>query len=140
MFKKIMTPVDLTHQDQMERALQCGADLARHYGAPVVYVGVSATTPSAVAHTPEEFTAKLAAFAAGQASRHGVEASSLPKFCGDPATDVDDALLAAAEETGADLVVMASHIPTALDHVWPSNGGKVAEYAKASVLVVRTPA
>lgn len=137
MFSKIMTPVDLTHQDQLQRALRCSADLSRHYGAPVVYVGVSAKTPSPVAHTPSEFAGKLAAFASAQAKLHGVEASSHAVFCADPTTDVDDALLEAVDETGADLVVMASHIPTALDHVWPSNGGKVAEYAKASVLVVR---
>lgn len=137
MFSKIMTPVDLTHQDRMQRALECSADLSRHYGAPVVYVAVSAKTPSSVAHTPKEFAEKLAAFASAQATLHGVEASGHPVFCADPTTDVDDALLGAVAETGADLVVMASHIPTALDHVWPSNGGKVAEYAKASVLVVR---
>lgn len=137
MFSKIMTPVDLTHQDQLQRALQCAADLSRHYGAPVVYVGISAKTPSALARTPSAFAEKLAAFAAAQAKLHEIEASGHAKFCSDPTTDVDDALLEAVEETGADLVIMASHIPTALDHVWPSNGGKLAEYAKASVLVVR---
>ena len=55
----------------------------------------------------------------------------------DPTTEVDDALLRAVDETGADLVVMQSHIPGLIDYVWPSNGGKIAGHAKASVLVVR---
>ena len=39
--------------------------------------------------------------------------------------------------TGADLVVMQSHVPGLMDYIWPSNGGKVAGHAKCSVLVVR---
>jgi len=50
---------------------------------------------------------------------------------------VDDALLKASRDTGADLVVMASHMPSVLDYIWPSNGGKIAEHAKCSVMVVR---
>jgi len=55
----------------------------------------------------------------------------------DPATEIDDALLEAAEEIGADLIVMQSHVPGLMEYVWPSNGGKVAEHAKCSVLLVR---
>ena len=137
MFKKIMVPVDLAHQDALARSLQCAADLATHYGAEVVYVGVTAATPSALAHNPAEYKEKLGKFAAGQGEVHGIEASAHMALSHDPTTDVDDALLKASNETGADLVVMQSHMPSVLDHIWPSNGGKVAEYAKCSVLVVR---
>ena len=137
LFKKIMTPVDLAHQNHLERALQCTADLAKHYGAEVIYVGVTAATPSALAHNPAEYAEKLKAFAAEQADKHGISASSDPVFSHDPTTDVDDALLKATHDTGADLVVMASHMPSVLDYIWPSNGGKIAEHATCSVFVVR---
>jgi nucleotide-binding universal stress UspA family protein len=55
----------------------------------------------------------------------------------DPAADLDPTLLKAVEETGADLVVMASHVPGLTDYIWPSNGGTVARRAKVSVMVVR---
>ena len=55
----------------------------------------------------------------------------------DPTTDLDDVLLKAVKDTGADIVVMQSHMPNILDYVWPSNGGKIAEHAKTSVFVVR---
>lgn len=137
MFKKIMAPVDLAHQGHLEKALKCTSDLAKHYGAEVVFVGVTAATPSATAHNPAEYAVKLDEFAKAQAAEHGIIASAVPVVSHDPTTDVDDALLKATKDTGADLVVMASHLPNVLDYIWPSNGGKIAEHAKCSVFVVR---
>jgi len=137
-FKKIMTPVDLAHEGDLKKALECTADLAKHYGAEVVYVGVTAATPSATAHNPEEFSEKLDAFAASQAEAHGIRAAADTVVSHDPTTDVDDALLKAVRDTGADLVVMASHNPSVLDYIWPSNGGKMAEHADCTVMVVRS--
>jgi len=136
-FNRIMVPVDLAHADQLDRALQCAADLAAHYKATVVYVGVAAATPGSVAHTPEEFARKMAAFAASQGETAGVAAEGLALTSHDPATDLDPTLLKAVDDTGADLVVMASHVPNLTDYVWPSNGGTIARKAKVSVMVVR---
>lgn len=55
MFKKIMAPVDLAHMDRLEKALKCTADLAKHYDAEVIFVGVTSSTPSSMAHTPAEY-------------------------------------------------------------------------------------
>jgi nucleotide-binding universal stress UspA family protein len=136
-FSTIMTPVDLAHQEQLEKSLKCTADLARHYNAKVVFVGVTANTPSSVAHTPEEYADKLGKFAAGQGELHGYDAAAHAVTSHDPAADLEDKLLHAVSDTGADLVVMASHVPGLAEHFWPSNGGKIAAHAKASVLVVR---
>lgn len=138
MFKKIMAPVDLAHKDRLEKALQCTADLAKHYGAEVVFVGVTTSTPSSVAHSPEEYGEKLDAFANEQSQAHGFTASGKALLSHDPSSDVDDVLLKATADNNVDLVVMASHLPNVMDYVWPSNGGKVAEHAKCSVMVVRT--
>ena len=137
MYKRIMVPVDLIHVKQLEKALKTAADLSSHYGAPLVYVGVTAATPSEIAHSPKEYDAKLAAFGREEAGRRGVEAETRSFVSHDPAVDLDDTLLKAVHEVGADLVVMASHIPNVADYVWPSNGGKVASHSDASVFVVR---
>lgn len=137
MFNKIITPVDLAHVDKLERALDCAADLAKHYGLPITYVGVTSSAPGAEAHNPEEYSQKLQSFAEGEASKHGVDATSHMEKANDPATEIEDALIKAIDATGADLVVMASHVPGALEYVWPSNGGKVAQHAKCSVMLVR---
>lgn len=137
MFQKIMAPVDLAHVERLGTALDCAADLAKHWGVPIVYVGVTSSAPSKLAHNPEEFGQKLGAFAEQQAAKHGVEASAHAAIAHDPTTEIDDALMRAIGETGADLVVMASHVPNVMDYIWPSNGGKLAEHAKCSVMVVR---
>ena len=137
MFKRIMAPVDLAHLEKLGAALDCAADLANHYGVPVVYVGVTSSQPSEVAHNLDEFAQKLDEFAKGQAARHGVETSAYATIAHDPTLEIDDALMRAISETGSDLVVMASHVPNIIDHIWPSNGGKLAKYAKCSVMVVR---
>ncbi|MDH3666620.1 MAG: universal stress protein [Paracoccaceae bacterium] len=137
MYKKIMIPVDLAHVERLEKALATAADLSRHYGIPVCYVGVAPNTPGPLAHNPSEFAQKLEAFGAEQAAARGLEATTKAYASHDPTTDLDDTLLSAVEETGADLVVMASHIPDIVDYVWPSNGGKIASHSDASVFVVR---
>ena len=132
-----MCPVDLAHADKLQKALQCAADQAKLYGAEVVYVGVTTSAPCSVAHTPEEYASKLADFAAAQGAAHGQPTSSHSMISHDPSIDLEHKLFEAVTETGADFVVMASHVPNMLDHIWPSNGGKLAEHVKCSILVVR---
>ena len=137
MYSKIMVPVDLTHADQLQKALSTAADLAKFYNIPVCYVGVTAATPGSIAHNPDEYAGKLEAFAQDAAKKGGHEATALARVSHDPAADLNPTLLKAVEETGADLVVMASHIPNIADHLWPSHGGQIASHSNASVFVVR---
>ena len=95
MYSKILVPVDLAHLEQLDKALRTAADLARHYDAPVCYVGVTPETPSPVGHNPKEFARRLAAFAAGQAAAHGIEATPLTLPATDPATQINALLLRA---------------------------------------------
>ncbi len=137
MFSKILVPVDLGHLDRLRKALAVAAAEARAHGAPVVYMGVTEETPGAVARTPEEYGDKLAAFAAEQASEHGIEAEAMAIMSTDPAAEINKLILKAVKDSGADLVVMASHPPRMLDWILPSHGGHVAEHADVSVFVIR---
>jgi nucleotide-binding universal stress UspA family protein len=137
MFSKIMVPIDLRHTDQMEKALDVAAEMARHHGASVTYVGVTTSQPSSVAHTPAEYTRKLKAFAEQSGAAHGFAADARVYVSHDPAVDLDDTLLKAIGEVGADLVVMQSHVPGLQEYLWPSNGGAVATHAPVSVVIVR---
>jgi len=137
MFKHIMAPVDLAHVERLGRALNVTVEEARAHGCPVTFVSVAAAAPSAIAHTPAEFKSKLEAFVAGIRTEHGIEARAHPIISHDPVTDIDDALLKAVGDLGADLVVMGTHKPGATEYIWPSNGGKVASHTSASVLLVR---
>ena len=137
MFQRILAPVDLAHLGTLERALKVTAEEAKHHGAPVTYVSVTAAAPGPLAHNPDEFREKLEAFARGQAESHGIDATAHAVFSHDPTTDVDDALMKAIDDVGADLVIMASHKPGLAEYFWPSNGGKIASHSDASVFVVR---
>ncbi len=44
MYERILAPVDLAHPDRIEKALKSAADLASHYGADLVLVGVTETS------------------------------------------------------------------------------------------------
>ena len=137
MFKKILLPVDLAHIERIERAMTAAADLAKHYRISLCVVGVTAETPTAIAHTPDEFAQKLRQFGTELAQKHrlSVETAAYPSH--DPVVDLDKVLIAAAKDNGADLIVMASHVPGFAEHVLASNAGAVASHAEVSVFVVR---
>ena len=137
MYRKIMVPVDLTHIERLDKAITTATDLAKHYRTPICFVGVTAETPTEVAHTPEEFAEKLRDFGAAQGKKHSLDIDTAAYPSHDPAADLDKNLIAAAKENGADLIVMASHIPGLPDHIFASNVGAVAAHADISVFVVR---
>lgn len=137
MFSKILVPVDLAHVEALQRSLTVAADLARHYGAEVCYLGVTATTPGTIARSPEEYEQKLQAFAEEQGRVHGQTASALCVSSPDPVADLDDHVLDAIKSQGADLVLMATHLPRHLDAVVPAHGGKIATHTDVSVFLVR---
>lgn len=137
MFQKIMVPIDLAHINKMGKSLTCAVEIAKTHNAEICYVGVTSNTPGKVAHTPAEFANKLDAFAKDQGARYGVVVSSHAMTSHDPAVDLDKTLLAAVDDTGCDLVVMATHTPGFGEYIWASHGGHLAQHAKASVFLVR---
>jgi len=136
-YRKIMVPVDLTHVERLGKAIDTATDLAKIYSIPILFVGVTAETPTAVAHNPTEFAEKLREFGQKQAESHGlvIETKAFPSH--DPATDLAKTLISAAGDNDVDLIVMASHVPGFPDHFFIANAGSVALHAKVSVFVVR---
>jgi len=137
MFSNILVPVDLEHLDKLEKALAVAADLARHYGATLCYVGVTTSSPSAVAHTPAEFGQKLEAVAVAEGEKRGIATRAVPLVSHDPTVDLDKTLLKAVDELKADAVVMGTHLPGLAEHFFTSHGGALAAHAKVSVFLVR---
>jgi len=137
MYTKIMVPVDLTHIERLKKALTTATDLAKHYGIPILFVGVTAEPPTELGHTPEEYAERLEEWSARQAEQHGLTIENAAYSSHDPTIDLNDTLIAAAAENGADLIVMASHIPGLPEHFFASHAGAAASHAKISVFVVR---
>jgi nucleotide-binding universal stress UspA family protein len=92
-----------------------------------------------VAHNPEELAEKLDAFAQEQGKSHGIETDSKVLLTADTAVELDDRLLEAIKDTGADLVVMASHPPGIGDrlHILHSNGANIVKHSDVSVFIIR---
>ncbi|MAM13697.1 universal stress protein [Martelella lutilitoris] len=132
-----MVPVDLAHADKLTRALNTTAEIAKLYGAPVTYVGVTSSAPGALGHNPREFEAKLKAFAGEQSARYGISTDSRTVIAHDPAVDLNRSLARAVDDSGCDLVIMATHVPNLADHFMHSHGGQLATHTDASVFLVR---
>jgi len=139
MYNKIMVPVDLEHVEKLEKALQTASELAKSYDVPVCYVAVTGGVPNRVAPSPEKFEVELNMFAREQADKYGVETECKSVHSTDVAVELDDKLLEAIEDVGADLVVMASHIPGVADklHLISSNAAYMVKHSDVSILVVR---
>ncbi|KEF30997.1 Universal stress protein (Usp) [Marinobacter nitratireducens] len=139
MYHKILVPVDLSHTDKLAKALNTAIDIAKHYQAKLCYVAITNTTPGAAAHTPEELAEKMKEFAEEQGQAHGIKTESLVITTPDTAIELDDRVLDAIKDTGADLIVMASHTPGPGDklHILHSNGANIVRHSDISVFVVR---
>lgn len=137
MYTSIAVPVDLAHVDRLPKALKTAVDLAKHYGATLHFIGAATETPGPLHHTPAEYKAKLEAFAADQSKQHGITASAKPIISLDLTVDLDRDLMQAIKEVGADLVVMASHVPGVKEYLISSNAGRLASHADISVFIVR---
>lgn len=137
MYQTIIVPVDLGHVDRLDKALATAADLGKHYDAHVYYVGVTATAPDDVAHTPAEFTKSLESLAKSQADKHGVRAEAKAMITSDPTVDVDKTLMRAIDELKADLVVMGSHHPGVWQNMISHHGASLAAHADVSLFIVR---
>nr|WP_321511514.1 universal stress protein [uncultured Celeribacter sp.] len=137
MFKTILVPVDLAHKDRLSKALDTAAKLAECYDSALHIVGVTTESPSAVAHTPDEYKDKLTAYATYLSKEMGREVSAHAIAAHDLTIDLNRVLMDASQKVGADLVVMASHIPGFAEYLFNSNAGYLASHSKISVFVVR---
>ena len=137
MYSTIMVPIDLAHTSTVAKAVEIAAGLGKTYNADIYLVGVTASAPGSVAHDPEEFEQKLNQYAAEQSSNHGCTLKSRVVLCNDPAAELDQALEQVGKEIGVDLVVMASHVPGFMDHLFHSKAGHLATHSDISVFIVR---
>ncbi|MCV6611844.1 MAG: universal stress protein [Amphritea sp.] len=137
MFRNIVVPVDLKHLEVLNKAIIVAADMARNYDATVTMVAVAAAAPSEVAHNPAELNDVLEAFAASKSDELGIQFKSWAAITPDPAVDLEKVLNKVTHELKADLVVMASHVPTFRDHFMSSHTGYLATHTDVSVFIVR---
>lgn len=137
MTKSILVPIELAHTNALENAVLEAGKLAKSRNASLTMIGVTGSAPSDAAHNPEEFEEKLSAYAQDISQRLGHPVKSKVLIDNDVSADLGKVLIREAEDSGVDLIVMASHVPGFIEHVFSSNAGYVASHAKCSVYIVR---
>jgi nucleotide-binding universal stress UspA family protein len=140
MYKSILVPVDLAEADLAKPAIDAAVTFANLSGGTVRLVYVRSLVPvTYMEFVPSDFDtiqqeeaeAKLGAIAAEiPLPPEQVSAKVL-------VGSVHGEVLAEAEASGADLIIVASHEPGMLVYVIGSNASTIVRRAKCSVLVVR---
>ncbi len=136
MFKKILIPVDLSAAEKGKIMIDA-AEKVSGDSSKILLLNVVEDIPAYVASelprgiletTRENAETQLEDMAGASGRKMDTEVRA-----GSPAT----AILDAAEEIDADLIIVASHRPGLQDYLLGSTAGRVVRHAKCSVLVLR---
>lgn len=139
MYRSILVPVDLDQPSSWKKSLPTAVALCRCFDASLALVTVvpdwnlaleAQWSPIAFREFVDVATARLATLAASVAEipdvGHHVETGG-----------VYGGILAVAERTAADLIVLSSHRPEMKDYLLGANASRVVRHARCSVFVVR---
>jgi universal stress protein F len=142
MFKMILVPVDLSEVDVARPALDKAVALAGITDAKLGLVYVRSILPvTFMEYVPPSFDEEQQADCEKQIKE---VADSLKLAPGRVTTavrmgSVYNEVLAEAEKTGADLLVVGSHRPGMATYLLGSNASTIVRHAQCSVLVIRSP-
>ncbi|CDZ43150.1 universal stress protein [Neorhizobium galegae] len=136
MYKKIIVAVDVSALEKGERILRNASNLLDGDGT-ILIVNVVEDMP---AYLVSDLTVDLTVAARQDAERQlvdlrrkvGVEAD-IEIRQGSPAREI----LAASEEQGADLIIVASHVPDLSNYLIGATADRIVRHATCSVLVDR---
>jgi nucleotide-binding universal stress UspA family protein len=141
MFKSILFPVDLGEESSWKKALPVALFHARGEAASLTVLTVVPDFGEGMvgAYFPQDFSE--ATFADAEKNLEAFRQEHIPSDVASKAMvrsgSIDHEILSAADEIGADLIVMASHRPGLQDYLLGPNAARVVRHAPVSVLVVR---
>ena len=138
-FEKILVPVDLGEDSSWKEALPTAIDQAQHAGGELHIVTVVPEEPPQLAWLPEDYSAKMIAYANSQLDN--LIATSIPEQMKAEKHvrqgTIYSEIVKLARELGIDLIVMASHRPELKDYLLGPNAARVLRHADCPVLVIR---
>ena len=140
MFRNILVPVDLAELHIAKSAIEQAAELATQSGGALRLINVQTLLPASfMDYVPADFDADMQANAeksllqvADKVPLPRERVSAIVRM-----GDIYPEILAEADASGADLVVIGSHRPAMSTYLLGSNAKTVVRHAKCSVLVVR---
>ncbi len=137
MYRKILVPVDLTHQEDQMKALQTAALIAKAEGAEITLLNITGFSYQTPSRSTEDYINDLVDFGHRVSHQFGIEMGTASRFSHDPAAELDNRIQDEIDAGDYDLVIMASHVPGFREYIFSSNAGYLANHAKISVFVVR---
>lgn len=139
MYKEILLSIDLEDENSWNKALPTAVEYAKAFGSRIHVVTVVPEFGMVRQFFPEGYEdqvkesvkARLHEFTAGQipkdiAVQHIIAHGS-----------IYEEINKAADEVGADLIIIGSHRPKLGDYLLGPNAARVVRHSKRSVLVVR---
>ncbi len=140
MFRQILAAVDLDNSGNAEKILRIAADIANVYSARLHLLSVIGAVQAVVSqHLPvgyekmamERTEQDLATLSASVDLDQG-EVTSSARF-----GDIYREILAQAEKSAVDLIIIGSNKPQATDFLLGTNAARVVRHSSCSVFVVR---
>lgn len=140
MFKNVLIAIDLGEPGSWARALPVAVQLCKDWSARLHVVTVSAEVNVQVASFfPQDANERLLEQTVTAlkewVQEHVPAGIDVHRMVGQGS--IHREIIAAAEKASADLIVMASHKPTARDYLLGANAAHVVRHAACSVMVVR---
>lgn len=141
MYQKILVPVDLDDKHSWRKALPTAVTLCESFDAALIVMTVipDIGMPVVGQYLPPNFSARVEQQVSGQL-RAFVQAQIPPGIEIRHQVAVGriyQAIIQAAAEAEADLIIMGSHHPELKDYLLGPNAARVVRHAKTSVMVVR---
>jgi len=139
MFKKVLLPIDINHPESWEKALplalECAGDAGEVHLLGIVHdLGANVVT----SFLPEDFERKAMERLKAQLTQFADENLKGRGHAHVGHGSVAQTILRQAGELGADLIVIASHMPNDFQTLLVgSNADRVVRHAEIPVLVVR---
>lgn len=138
MYDRIIVAIDMARPQDLERAVEATARMARACDAEAWMVAITGQAkPHEGSHDAEAFERKLEDFAAEKGETYGITFKTRVILTADAYSDLKKRLYEAIDELQADLIVLSSHEPGFREYVLPSTSGSLVKHARCSVLVVR---
>lgn len=135
MYKKIIVPIDLSHQERIDSMVAAAKVLAS--GGKAVLVHVVEDIPAFVAAQIPEDVVKDTQSSAEERLKEIAAESGLDAEIDVRHGHAANTILDIAEERGADCIVIASHKPHWEDYLIGSTAARVVRHAKCAVHVLR---
>ncbi|NND49873.1 MAG: universal stress protein [Rhizobiales bacterium] len=139
MFKKVLVPVDLSHEEKTAALLRAAKEMSDQNDCTLTLVNVIADVPAYVemelpSGLAEKVSAEITGSLRASKDQFALPASTEIKVVhGNPSNEIVEL----ADKIEADLIIIASHQPEFSDFLLGSVAAKVVRHARCSVLVLR---